>query len=200
MDRLRIVIAEDDAFISSSLAAMLQNLGHQVLGCATCGNDAELMIKSMMPDLAIMDIRMEGDRDGLAAAERVLRDAPLPIVIVTALNDAGLIEQADLIGVSGYILKPFSQNQLLSAIALAWSRFKQIQTLKVQIENLQETIRARKLIEQAKGLLMAKEGITEADAFKRIQHMSRNQNIAMTRLAEAIIMTGKIMNAKRTTD
>jgi two-component system, response regulator PdtaR len=192
MDRLRIVIAEDDIFVSSSLSTLLENLGHHVLGCASGGRDAELMTRSLSPDLVIMDIRMDNDKDGLTAAQRILRDTSLPIVILTAMSDSDLIEQADLIGVAGYILKPFSQNQLHSALTLAWSRFKQMQALHQEIGNLHETLKARKLIEQAKGLLMEREGLSESDAFRRIQVMSRNQNVAMVKLAEAIIMTEKL--------
>jgi two-component system, response regulator PdtaR len=191
MDRLRIVIAEDDIFVSSSLSTLLENLGHRVVGCASGGKDAELLTKTLSPDLVIMDIRMDDDRDGLAASERILRDAPLPIVILTASSDADLIEQADLIGVSGYILKPFSQNQLHSALTLAWSRAKQMQALRQEIGNLQETLKARKIIEQAKGLLMEREGISESAAFRMIQSMSRNRNVPMVKLAEAIILVEK---------
>jgi two-component system, response regulator PdtaR len=135
--------------------------------------------------------------DGLEASKRILEKRSLPIVILSAYNEPDLIKQADAIGVAGYLVKPFSRNGLQPALTLAWSRFQQLHALKKQISDLQETLKSRKLIERAKGLLMEREGITEIVAFKRIQGMSRNQNIEMARLAEAIIMSEKLMRPKQ---
>ncbi len=196
MERLRLLIADDDTLVSSGLAAMLRNIGHTVVDCACSGREAVEKAGRLSPDLVIMDIKMD-DMDGLEASKRILEQQPLPIVILTAFSEAEFIELADDIGVSGYMVKPFTQSDLQPALTLARSRFKQLQALKREVGDLKEMIRTRKLVEQAKGLLMEKEGITEADAFRRIQQMSRNQNIAMAKLAEAIIMTSRVMSGRR---
>jgi response regulator NasT len=138
-----------------------------------------------------MDLRLD-DMDGLEASFRIIQQRPLPIVIMTALSEPGLMEKAESAGAAGYVVKPFSQKELETALWLAWSRHKQMQTLKNEIGDLQDTLKARKLIERAKGLLMERKRISEADAYKRMQTMSRNRNIPMMRLAEAIIMTDKL--------
>ena len=130
--------------------------------------------------------------DGLEASHVILDRCPLPIVVLTAYSDQDLIERAESIGVCAYLVKPFTQNNLQPAIALARSHFRQIRALKREIGDLKETVKAHKLIEKAKELLMQKEGISESEAFGRIQHLSRKQNIRMTSLAESIIINNRL--------
>jgi response regulator NasT len=108
-----------------------------------------------------------------------------------------LIEKADEVGVSGYLVKPVSENDLLPAITLARSRFKQFRALEHELGDLKGALKARKLIEQAKGILMEKEGIPESEAFRRLQQQSRNQNIPMAKLAEAIITASKLLSGNK---
>lgn len=192
MDNLKIIIADDDEDVSSTLSLMLEKIGHIVVGCAGSGSKAIELARRLRPDMVFMDIRME-DMNGLDASRIILDQNPVPIVIVTAFSDPGLIEQADDIGVAGYLIKPFSIKEIQPALTLAWSRFNQIRDLKQEVGSLKESIQARKLIERAKGLLMERDRISEAEAFRRIQQTSRNQNITMMRIAESIILADKLM-------
>jgi len=192
MERLRIILVSEDRFISLSLSAMLQNLGHTVI---TCGHDASEAVnktRDLSPDFVIMD-----ERCCLQTVRRVLEQHAVPIVLITSFIEPELVAEADTVGVAGYVIKPVSQMDIQSALVFARSRFKQLQSLKREIVDLKDMIRSRKLIEQAKGLLMEREGIPEAEAFRRIQSMSRNQNIPMAALSEAIIMTDKLTNKTR---
>lgn len=196
MESLRILIADDETLITMSLSTMLQNIGHRMIARARTGQEAVEKAKELSPDLILMDIKME-DMDGLEASRQILAQQPVPIIILTAYSQMDLIEKADEIGVSGYLVKPVSENDLLPAITLARSRFKQFRTLEHELGDLKEALRARKLIEQAKGILMEKEGIPEAEAFRRIQQQSRNQNISMAKLAEAIITASKLLSGNK---
>ncbi len=195
-ESLKILIADDETLIAMSLTTMLQNIGHRVVARARSGQEAVEKAREFSPDLVLMDIKMN-DMDGLEASRRILAEKPAPIVILTAFSQKDLIEQADAIGVSGYLVKPVSENDLLPAITLARSRFVQLRALETEVGDLKEALRSRKLVEQAKGILMEKEGLTEAEAFKRIQQQSRNQNIPMARLAEAIITAGNLLSGKK---
>lgn len=197
MESLKILIAEDETLITVSITKMLENIGHTVVGRARTGKEAVEKALELVPDLVLMDIKME-DMDGLEASRQILARKPLPIVILTAFSQEDLIEQANEIGVSAYLVKPVSESDLLPVLVLARSRFKQFQALQQEVGDLKEALRTRKLIEQAKGILMQKEGITEADAFKRIQQQSRNRNIPMARLAEAIITASDLLGDKKT--
>ncbi len=195
-ESLKILIADDETLIAMSLTTMLQNIGHRVVARARSGQEAVEKAREFSPDLVLMDIKMN-DMDGLEASRRILAEKPVPIVILTAFSQKDLIEQADAIGVSGYLVKPVSENDLLPAMTLARSRFVQLRALETEVGDLKEALRSRKLVEQAKGLLMEKEGLTEAEAFKRIQQQSRNQNIPMAKLAGAIITAGNLLSGKK---
>jgi len=192
MERLRIILISEDHFVSLSLSAMLQNMGHTVITCAHDIPAAINKARDLSPDLVIMD-----ERCGLQAAKAMLEQFALPIVLITRFVEPELVGQADAIGVAGYMITPVFQKDLQPALVFARSRFMQFQSLKQEIVDLKNMIRSRKLIEQAKGLLMERECIPEAEAFRRIQCMSRNQNIPMAALSEAIIMTDKLTNKTR---
>jgi response regulator NasT len=196
MQSLKILIADDETLITMSLSTMLENMGHRMIARARTGLEAVEKAKELSPDLILMDIKME-DMDGLEASRQILAQQPVPIIILTAYSQMDLIEKADEVGVSGYLVKPVSENDLLPAITLARSRFKQFRTLEHELGDLKEALKARKLIEQAKGILMEKEGIPEAEAFRRIQQQSRNQNISMAKLAEAIITASKLLSGNK---
>ena len=196
MQSLKILIADDETLITMSLSTMLENMGHRMIARARTGLEAVEKAKELSPDLILMDIKME-DMDGLEASRQILAQQPVPIIILTAYSQMDLIEKADEVGVSGYLVKPVSENDLLPAITLARSRFKQFRTLEHELGDLKEALKARKLIEQAKGILMEKEGIQEAEAFRRIQQQSRNQNIPMAKLAEAIITASKLLSGNK---
>jgi response regulator NasT len=144
-----------------------------------------------VPDLVIMDLTIN-EQGNLQSIVRILDQQSLPIVLITSDIEPDLVDQADSLGVSSYLIKPVSQIGIQCAMVMAWSRFRQLRLLQQEILDLKNTMRSRKLIEQAKGLLMNREDISEAEAFRRIQCMSRNQNIPMAVLAEAIIMTDKL--------
>jgi len=196
MEPLRVLIAEDETLIAVSLTRMLENIGHHVIGRARTGREAVEKALDLSPDMVLMDIKMD-DMDGLEASRRILEQRPLPIVILTAFSQEDLIERANQSGVSAYLVKPVSESDLLPALILALSRFLQLQTLQQEVGNLKEALRSRKLIEQAKGILMDKEGISEAEAFRRIQAQSRNGNIPMVKLAEEIITASGVIGGRK---
>lgn len=194
--RLKTLVVDDDCFVSAGLSAMLESLGYDVLACAGSGAEGIELTAALHPDLVLMDIKMT-DMDGLTASERILEQHPVPIIIVTAVSDPEMVRRADQIGVAGYLVKPFLMKELTPAVTMALSRFRQLQALKREVGSLKESIRSRKIIEKAKGLLMERERLTEEQAYTRIQHMSRNRNISMVKLAEAIILTDSLGSEKR---
>jgi response regulator NasT len=172
-------------------------MGHRIIASVKSGLEAVDQVRELSPDLVFMDIHMEGI-DGLEASRRILSNRAVPIIIITGRSDEDVVEEADAIGVSGYLVKPIKDKDLAPAVRLACSRYHQLKELEREIGDLKGILATRKLVEQAKGILMEKEGITEAEAFRRIQQQSRNQNIPMGKLAEAIITAGKVMGSRGT--
>lgn len=195
MEPLKILIADDEPLVTSSLTALLERMGHRIIASVKTGIEAVDRVRELSPDLIFMDIHMEGI-NGLEASRRILSHRAVPIIIITGRSDEEVVEEADAVGVSGYLVKPIKDKDLVPAIRLACSRFRQLKELEREVGDLKEALRTRKLVEQAKGILMEKEGLTEAEAFRRIQQQSRNQNITMAKLAEAIITAGKVMGSR----
>ncbi len=188
MTRKRIVIADDESIIRMDLKEMLTSLGYLVVGEASNGRVAVQLARELRPDLVIMDIKMP-DMDGIEAARILTEERIAPVLFLTAFGQRDLIEQAKEAGVVGYLVKPFRESDLTPAIEVAIERFKEFRELEEQVKDLKEALETRKLVDRAKGILMDRDGLTEAEAFRKIQKMSMNTRRPMREIAEAIILT-----------
>lgn len=186
MDALRILIADDESLRVMSLKGQLESLGHKVLAEASNGKEAVHLADELRPDLAILDIKMP-EMDGIEAAQKIMAARPIPIILLTAYSERELAERAASANVAAYLMKPVSEQDLLPAIALAVSRFKEFQSLHQKVDDLRDALETRKLIERAKGILMRRLGLSEEEAFRRMQRRSQNENKRLGDIAQAII-------------
>jgi two-component system, response regulator PdtaR len=185
---VRILVAEDETIIRLDLVAMLDRAGLDVCAEARDGDEAVALAREHEPDLAIMDVKMPG-LDGIEAARRILDERPIPIVMLTAYGQEELVARAAEAGVFGYLVKPFRESDLLPAIHTARARHDELAALREEAESLAEALAARKSIERAKGLLMEKEGLSEADAFARLRKASQVSGRPLKVVAEAVVAT-----------
>ena len=185
---MRILVAEDETIIRLDLKDMLERAGHEVCGEARDGEEAVELARSARPDVAIMDVKMP-KLDGIEAARRILDERPIPIVMLTAYGQDELVSRALEAGVFGYLVKPFREQDLLPAISTARARHEELVALRREADSLGEALAARKSIERAKGLLMAKEGLSEQDAFGRLRKASQVSGRPLKVVAEALIAT-----------
>ena len=107
--------------------------------------------------------------------------------MLTAFSQRDLIERARDAGAMAYLVKPFEKRDLLPAIEMAIWRFAEIRALEAEVKGLRERLEARKLIERAKGLLMAKHGLTEPEAFRWIQRTAMDRRTTMRAVADAVV-------------
>ncbi len=187
LSALRILLAEDETIIRLDLRERLENLGHRIVADVADGQTAVNLAREMRPDVVVMDIKMPC-LDGISAAAQLTRDAVAPVVLVTAFSDRELVDQAIGAGVMAYVLKPIRDSDLMPAISVAVSRFREYRLLTKEVNDLNERLETRKLIERAKGLLMSKHSITEQDAFQRIQRLSMDRRIPMKQVAKALLL------------
>ena len=185
---MRILIAEDETIIRLDLRAMLEGAGFEVCAEAKDGIEAVELAGSASPDLAILDVKMPR-LDGIEAARRILDERPIPIVMLTAYGEDELVGRAIEAGVFGYLTKPFRESDLLPAIKAARARHEELAALREEAESLADALAARKSIERAKGLLMAKEGLNEQEAFERLRRASQLAGRPLKVVAEALIAT-----------
>jgi response regulator NasT len=191
MGQTRVVIADDESIIRMDLKEMLTGLGYLVVGEAGDGLSAVNLGREVKPDLVIMDIKMP-DLDGIAAAKILTEERIAPVLLLTAFSQTELIEGAKEAGVVGYIVKPFRESELVPAIEIALSRFKEFRVLEREAQNLRDTLETRKLVERAKGILMDTQDLKEAEAFRKIQKLSMNTRKSMREIAEAILLAHEV--------
>jgi len=185
---VRILVAEDETIIRLDLKEILERAGFEVCAEARDGDEAVALAAREKPDLAILDVKMRG-LDGIEAARRILGERPIPIVILTAYGQDELVSRAVEAGVFGYLVKPFKEADLLPAIHAARARHTELQALREEAESLAEALAMRKVVERAKGLLMARDGLTEEEAFARLRRASQVSGRPMRVVAEALIAT-----------
>lgn len=183
----RVFIADDETIQRMNLRDMLTEQGYLVVGEAGDGESTVNQVRELRPDLVLMDIRMPG-MDGLTAAQSIHQEHVAPVVLLTAFGDQPLVEQAKEAGVTSYLVKPLQENELVPALEIALARAKEMQTLEKQVDSLSERLEMRKLVERAKGVLMEKFSISEAEAYRRIQKISMNSRKSMREVAEAILL------------
>jgi response regulator NasT len=183
---LRVVVAEDEALIRLDLVEMLTEAGYEVVGQAGDGEAAIAITEKEKPDLVVMDVKMP-KLDGISAAERIANQRIAPVVILTAFSQRDLVERARDAGAMAYLTKPFTIEDLMPAIELAVSRFQEIKQLDAEVTDLQEQLKARKLIEKAKGILMKNLNISEPEAFKWMQKTAMDKRRSMTDVAQLVM-------------
>ena len=167
---------------------MLERAGFEVVAEARDGREAVALAAEHRPDLAVMDVKMP-ELDGIEAARQMLEQRQIPIVMLTAFSEAALVGRAVDAGVFGYLVKPFRESDLLPAIEAARARHAELQALRDEAGSLRDALEARKLIERAKGLLMEKDGLSEAEAFARLRGASQQTGRSLREVAEAILAT-----------
>ena len=192
MEPLRILIADDESIRMMSLRKQLAALGHCVVAEASNGEEAVALAAATQPDLAILDIKMPVT-DGIEAAQQITRARPIPIILLTAYNEAELVERAAQANISAYLMKPVAEEDLLPAITLALIRFRQFEALRREVSDLREALEARKIIERAKGILVRRLDLTEEEAFRRLQKQSQDSNRKLAEVAEAIVMADRLL-------
>lgn len=181
---LRVLIADDESIIRMGLRTILTELGHTVYSAAD-GVEAVSLAQREQPDIALLDIRMPF-RDGLEAAAEILRQRPIPVIILTAYNEGALLDRAAELPVQGYLTKPVKRDDLITTMRVAMAQFDSQRQLNEKVDELEEKLTARKLIERAKGILM-KAGVSEEEAYHQIQMAARSRRTTMSKVAQEVI-------------
>ncbi|GAA4040492.1 response regulator [Nonomuraea soli] len=180
------MIAEDEALIRLDLKEMLQEEDYVVVGEAGDGESAIKLATELRPDLVILDVKMP-ILDGISAAERIVAERIAPCLILTAFSQRDLVERARDAGAMAYLVKPFTKADLVPAIEMAVSRHEEMVALAQEVSSLSGQLETRKLVERAKGLLMAKHGWSEPQSFRWIQKASMDRRLSMKEVAQLVI-------------
>jgi AmiR/NasT family two-component response regulator len=186
---VRVVIAEDEAIIRLDLKETLEEEGYDVVGETGRGDEAVRLVAELGPDVAILDIKMPG-MDGLAAAREIAKDRGAAVLILTAFSQRDLIEEARDAGALAYLVKPFQRSELIPAVEVALGRFQEVKALESEVKDLADQLETRRLVDRAKGNLMDKHGLSEADAFSFIQRTAMSERTTMKEISRRVIEEG----------
>lgn len=186
MKALKIVIADNESVIRMDVREMLEEAGHEVVGEAVSGKKAVELARRLKPDLCILDIKMP-EMDGIAAARIITDEKIAPVLLLTAFSQSDMVKRATDAGVLAYLVKPVQENNLFPAIEVAISRYQEMHELENELFKVKDTLAMRKTLDRAKGILMDAHGLTESEAFKRIQQYSMAKRKTIKEVAEAII-------------
>ncbi len=189
---LRIVAADDEPLFRELFAKFVPLVGHELVGLASSGQELVELCAKLHPDLVISDIKM-GDMDGIEAVRQICKEHPVPVILVSGYYDPELIERAQADYVLSYLIKPVRQADLETAIAIAMRRFEEFEILRMEADHYRQTLAHRKVIERAKGIVMKRAGISEADALVRLQTLAQEKNQRLIDIAEMILTTEQAM-------
>ena len=182
----RVLLAEDEALIRLDLKELLEEEGYEVVGEAGDGEAAVRLARDLRPDLIVLDIKMPV-LDGLSAAERIAEEHIAPVLILTAFSQKDLVDRAAQARAMGYLVKPFQKGDVVPAIELAMARYGEMATLEEEVTDLEERLETRKLVDRAKGILMDRYGMKEADAFRILQKAAMDGRLRMSEVARRVL-------------
>ena len=183
---LRAVVAEDETLIRLDLVEVLTGAGYRVVGEAADGRAAVEAVREHRPDIVVMDVKMPV-MDGIAAASEIAGERLAPVVMLTAFSQRELVERARTAGAMAYVVKPFTEADLVPAIELAVARFDELRSLEAEVRDLGDRLETRKIVDRAKALLQERMRLTEAESFRWIQKTSMDRRLTMREVAQAVI-------------
>ena len=182
----RVLVVEDEALIRLDLVEMLGEEGYEVVGEAGDGASAVRLAEELRPDLVVLDVKMPV-LDGISAAERIVEQRIAPVLMLTAFSQRELVERARDAGAMAYLVKPFTRADLVPAIEMAISRHDQLAALEAEVADLGDRLETRKLVDRAKGVLQARFGLSEPDAFRWIQKAAMDKRTSMRDVARVVL-------------
>lgn len=182
----RIVVAEDETIIRLDIVETLTAQGYDVVGETDNGQRAIELVEELKPDVVLLDISMPV-MDGLSATRSIAERSLAPVVILTAFSQRELIDQATQAGAMSYLVKPFSETDLVPAIEVAKARFDQLVALEDEVADLATRFETRKLVERAKLILQEKLDLSEPEAFRWIQKTSMDRRLTMKDVAQTVL-------------
>lgn len=189
MKSLSILIAEDQSLTRMDIKEMLEAAGHFV--CANTNNGLEAMelAKQLNPDLAILDIKMPG-LDGLEVA-KAMHSLNIPVIILTAYSQQNFVDRATKVHVANYLVKPITERDMLPAVQITYSQWEEMQSVRKQLQNVQNTLESQKTIAHARSWLAKEYNISEYDAHAKLIKTAMNRRITLIELANEVIKNKK---------
>jgi AmiR/NasT family two-component response regulator len=182
-----VLIIDDHAPSRAAVAEAISSQGGAVVGNGSRVEDAVRLVDKHRPDVLLLAVGLP-DGDGVEAARQVMAGQPCPIVLLTSHSDPDVAARAVHAGVLGFLVKPLRPAELAPALDVAVSRFRELEAARIENEALRRKLESRKLVDRAKGLLMTRLGLSEPEAFRRIQKTAMDTRKTMADVAQALLL------------
>lgn len=188
MPATRVVIAHSDVNFRRKLKDALRLAGYTLIREAGEGKSALQIVFQTEPDLVILEEQIPGG-EGIDLAEIIGEHQVAPVVLAVQINQPGLVELARKNGVYGLLTHPLQETNIIPVLEAALANFERVIGLQKEVKELRRQLEMRKLVEQAKGLLMEKRGLSEKEAYKYLQKMSMDRCLPMAKVARQVILS-----------
>jgi len=158
MEKLTILVVEDEFLVAADIEESLLSLGYNVQNTIATGKDAIAEVEKKLPDLILMDIALKGDMTGIEAANIIRQKHDVPVIFLTANADVATIEKAKISLPYGYIIKPFSEKELQTNIEIARYKFENDIQSKIESDQFttffksNQNVKNQVIVEGQKGL------------------------------------------------
>ncbi len=183
---IRITIGHGISENRAELVAAVNSLGYEVAAEVDSRRKLRERLRAERPDLVLTALEYD-DGDVIGVLLEQSHTDPFPAIITTDTDSLRNVERALQDHVMAYLVEPVDKEQIKPTIYLVLKRFEEFQALRAEVEDLQQALADRKLIEQAKGMLMAREQLPEADAFRRMQKAASHRRVKLVELARAVL-------------
>jgi response regulator NasT len=189
---LRVMLLDDDRGRVAILEQALRDAGHEVVAKLRPGDPLLARTQALNPDIIIADMDVP-DRDTLESMATISRDRPRPIVMFAERSDPEMAREAIRVGVSAYVVDGLSPNRVKPIIEVAIARFREFQALRVELEETRGKLAERKVVEQAKGILMQRRGLNEEDAYRTLRKMAMNSGQRIGEVARNLVAMAELL-------
>lgn len=174
--KVRILIVEDEFMISEDIAMRLSDFGFDVVGIASSAEEAIKILEKGLTDLAILDINIDGDKDGIELAKIIEANYKIPFIFLTSLASRSVVERAHDTHPSSYLLKPFNDRQVQIAIDMALLNFSQNKSVLDTQKNDKEATKSPSIIPMLNCLFLKKDTHFERVQFDDISYLCAESN------------------------
>ncbi|WP_395089624.1 ANTAR domain-containing response regulator [Armatimonas sp.] len=192
--KLRTLLVEDEGITILLLRRALTAAGYEVAAAVSDGEQAVVAARELKPDFIMMDINMPR-MSGIEAARLITAERQVPIIMLTAYSAEAIVQEAIEAGACAYLVKPIVAEQIAPAVRTALARFQVMEEALRDNIDLRDTLETRKLVERAKGILIQRLQLSEAEAFQKLQKTARDKSQKLKQVALEIIRADDLLSS-----
>lgn len=189
---IRVMLVDAQVERREVLGEALASEGFHLVACVSPEEDLLGAVGRFAPDVVLIDIESPS-RDTLESLRSVQASQPRPMVLFTQDDAVESIRQAVEAGVSAYVVDGLANRRVRPIVEAAMARFRQYRALEEELQRTRHRLEERKLIERAKGIIMERQGLSEAAAYQAMRGLAMSKNKRLAEIAESVIAAAELL-------